>query len=73
MQEDKEKLLKEVLDELDEMLEAHERYKEEYAKRRENLTSEEIFQLDLQELRASQEFAEKSGMKIEYINLDDKN
>ncbi len=73
MDEEKEKLLEEVLRELDEMLEAHERYKEEYGKKYENLTPEQSKELELQELRASRDFAEKVGMTIETVNIPDDN
>ncbi len=69
MDKEKEKLLEEVLAELDEMLEAHEKFKEEYGKKYANLTPEESKKLYLQELNESYDFAVKSGMKI--VNFDD--
>ncbi len=69
-EEEKAKFLEETMRELDEMLEAHERYKEEYGRKRANLTLEEIKELDLKELRESYEFAVKSGMAIETIKID---
>ncbi len=69
LSDEKQKLLDEVMKELDEMLEAHERYKEEYAMKRANLTNEELLSLELEELRASRAFAEEHNMATVTLQL----
>ncbi len=72
MDKEKEALLAEVLSELDEMLEAHEKYAEEYGKKCENLTLEQIKELDLKELRYSFIYAIKTATQIENMKKNNK-
>ncbi len=70
-EEEKEARIAEIMRELDEELEAHERYREEYGRKRAGLTREELYELELRELRESYEWAKANGMQIVTVDMPD--
>lgn len=71
MNEEQRRVLDEAMAELRKMLDDHEKYKEEYAKKYEGLSEEEADRLYDSELEQANMIIEKTGMKTQK-NDDDK-
>ena len=67
---DKNKIIESALDELDEMLAEHEKFKKEYGKKYQNLSKEKRVKEQVEELQETYDFIEKTGMKKETIKVD---
>ena len=65
------KIIDNVLAELDQMLAEHEKFKEEYGKKYEGLTREQKIEEQIKELELTKSFIEKTNMKVENVELKD--
>ena len=66
----KDSIITSTFDELDEMLAEHEKFKQEYGEKYQNLSKEERIKENIKELNQVKNFINKTGMKSETIDID---